>query len=85
MNKIARSNRGKNVLSVRLARERAWQTRGGLNENAFKRLGLEQSVSNQRLLERLEAENAQLRGSLVNLMLQIQALREAPGHPQSEI
>jgi hypothetical protein len=32
--------------------------------------------SNQRLLERLEAENAQLRDSLVNLMLQIQALRE---------
>jgi hypothetical protein len=85
MNKIARSNRGKNVLSVQLAHERAWQTRGGLNENAFKRLGLEQSASNQRLLERLEAENAQLRGSLVNLMLQIQALREAPGHPQSEI
>jgi len=84
MNKIARSNRGKNVLSVQLA-QRAWQTRGGLNENAFKRLGLEQSASNQRLLERLEAENAQLRGSLVNLMLQIQALREAPGHPQSEI
>jgi hypothetical protein len=85
MNKIAQSNRGKNVLSVQLACERAWQTRGGLNENAFKRLSLEQSASDQRLLERLEAENAQLRGSLVNLMLQIQALREAPGHPQSEI
>ena len=74
-----------NAKCARLARERAWQTRGGLNENAFKRLGLEQSASNQRLLERLEAENAQLRGSLVHLMLQIQALREAPGHPQSEI
>lgn len=85
MNKIARSNRGKNVLSVQLAHERAWQRRGGLNENAFKRLGLEQSASNKRLLERLEAKNAQLRGSLVNLMLQIQALREVPGHPQSEI
>ena len=83
MNKIARSNRGKNVLSVRLVPERAWQTRGGLNENAFKRLGPERSASKQRLLERLEAENAQLRVSLVNLMLQIQALREAPGHPQS--
>ncbi len=83
MNKIARSNRGKNVLSVQLAHERARQTRGGLNENAFKRLGLEQSASKQRLLERLEAENVQLRGSLVNLMLQIQALREAPGHPQA--
>ena len=83
MNKIARSNRGKHVLSVQPAHERAWQARGGLNENAFKRLGLEQSASKQRLLERLEAENAQLRVSLVNLMLQIQALREAPGHPQS--
>jgi hypothetical protein len=47
MNKIARSNRGKNVLSVQLAHERAWQRRGGLNENAFKRLGLEQSASNK--------------------------------------
>ena len=73
MNKIARS---KNVLSVRLAHDRAWQPRGGLNESAFKRLGLGQSASNQRLLAQLEAENAQLRDSLVNLMLQIQALRE---------
>ena len=56
MNKIARSNRGKNVLSVQFAHERARQARGGLNENAFKRLGLEQSASKQRLLERLEAE-----------------------------
>jgi hypothetical protein len=35
-----------------------------------------QSASNQKLLERLEAENAQLRGSVVELALQIQALRE---------
>src|SRR5262249_1795969 len=33
-------------------------------------------LSKQRLLERLEAENAQLRGRVVHLMLQIQALRE---------
>jgi hypothetical protein len=79
MNKIARSNKGTNVLSVQFAHERAWQTRGGLNENALKRLGL-QSANKRRLLERLESENAQLRGSLVNLMLQIQELREAPGH-----
>ena len=39
--------------------------------------------ANQRLLERLEAENAQLRGSVVELALQIQALRDAFGHPQS--
>jgi len=33
-------------------------------------------ASNQRLLERLEAENAQLRGSVVELVLQIQVLRD---------
>ena len=36
---------------------------------------------NQRLLERLEAENAQLRGTVAELMLEIQALREALRHP----
>jgi hypothetical protein len=41
--------------------------------------------ANRRLLERLEAENAQLRASVADLSLQIQALREALGHPQSEI
>ena len=47
-----------------------------------KRLGLSvwnsetTQLSNQRLLERLEAENAQLRGRVVDLMLQIQALRD---------
>jgi hypothetical protein len=30
---------------------------------------------------RLEAENAQLRGSVVELALQVQALRGALGHP----
>jgi hypothetical protein len=70
-----------NVLSLQLARERAWQSRG-------KSLGLplwnsettgpeEQSTSNQTLLERLEAENAQLRGHVVDLLLQLQALRDA--------
>ena len=34
---------------------------------------------NQRPLERLQAENAQLRGSVVDLLLQIQALRDALG------
>src|SRR5215471_3673461 len=71
--------------SVQLARERAWPPIGGSNENTFKRRDESvwnsetteldgQSASNQRLLERLEAQNAQLRGSLVKLMLQIQAL-----------
>jgi hypothetical protein len=85
MNKMARSNRRNAVLGVQLAHERAWQPRGGLNEDAFKRLGLVQSASNQSLLERLEAENAQLRGSVVDLVLQIQALCDALGHPQSDI
>src|SRR5262245_52441702 len=69
MNKVARSNRGKAVLGVQLVHERAWQRRSGLTGNAFKRLGLGQSASNQRLLAQLEAENVQLRGSLVDLML----------------
>jgi hypothetical protein len=37
MNKIARSNSKKDVPSVQLAHERAWQPRGGSNENAFKK------------------------------------------------
>ena len=41
--------------------------------------------ANQRLLERLEAENARLRRSVAELMFEIQALREALGYPQSEI
>ena len=79
-----------NVVSLQLARERAWQPRRGLNGHAFKRLGLpgwnsentglgERSTSTQKSLERLEAENAQLRGSVVELVLQIQALRDRAG------
>src|SRR6516162_5368567 len=59
----------KNVVSLQVAREHARQPRGASNRHVSKR-------SNQRLLERLEAENAQLRGSVVDLMLQIQALRD---------
>ena len=82
MIKIARSNRGKHVPSVQLVHDRAWQPRCGSNGHAFNRLVL---AVDQRLLERLEAENAQLRGSVVELVLQIRALRDALGHPQSEI
>jgi hypothetical protein len=64
MNKIARSNRRKDVLS--LAREHAWQPRDGSNVHTFIPV----------LLERLEAENAQLRGSVVELLLEIQALHD---------
>jgi cell division protein FtsB len=69
MNEIARSNRRKDVLSLQLALEHAWQQRGGSNAP----VGLS---ANQRALERLKAENAQLRRSVVELVLQIQALRD---------
>ena len=62
-----------NVLSLRLARERAWQST--LNSEATELDG--GSGGSHRLLRRLEAENAQLRGSVVELALQIQALRDA--------
>jgi hypothetical protein len=80
MNKIARSNRREDVLSF--AREHAWQPRGGSNVHTFMPVGLS---ANQRLLERLEAENAQLRASVADLVLQIQTLRDALGRPQSKI
>jgi hypothetical protein len=78
MNKIARSNRRRHLPSVQLVHDRAWQRRGGSNGS------LGQSASNQRLIERLEAENAKLRDSVMELVLQIQALRDALDHPQSE-
>jgi hypothetical protein len=61
-----------NVLSLKLARERAWQSVG--NPEATELDG--GSASNRRLLERLETENAQLRRSVVELVLQIQVLRD---------
>ena len=72
MKEISRSNRITNVVSLQVAREHARQPRGASNRHVSKR-------SNQRLLERLEAENAQLRGSVVELALQIQALRDVIG------
>ena len=54
------------------ARERAQQPRGGSNVHTFIPV----------LLERLEAENTLLRRSVVELVLQIQALRDALGRPQ---
>ena len=73
------------VLSLQLARERAWRLRGGSNGHAFKRLGLPlwnseiTGLDDRRFLERLEAENAQLRRRVVELLLQIQALRDGAG------
>jgi hypothetical protein len=68
MNEISRSKRIKNVVSLQVARERGRQPRGDSNRY----------VSNGPL-ERLEAENARLRGSVVDLLLQIQALRDDAG------
>jgi len=62
MKEIARSKRIKNVVSLQVARRR--QPRGDSNRHVSKAL-----------LERLEAENAQLRDSVAELVLQIQALR----------
>ena len=69
MNESSRSNRIKNVLSLQLARQHARRPRGGPNRRVSK-------LSNQRPVERLKAENAQLRDTVVDLMLQIQALRD---------
>jgi hypothetical protein len=57
------------VLSLQLARQHARRPRGGPNGHVSK-------LSNHRPVERLKAENAQLRECVVDLMLQIQALRD---------
>jgi hypothetical protein len=62
-------NESKNVLSLQVARERACQAKVASDRQISNR-------SNQRLLERLEAENAQLRDCVVQLMLEIQALHD---------
>jgi hypothetical protein len=69
MKDTAQSKSRENVLSLQLARDHAWQQRGGSNAPVV-------PSANQRSLERLEAENARLRGSVVELVLQIQALRD---------
>jgi hypothetical protein len=69
MKDTAQSKSRENVLSLQLARDHAWQQRGGSNAPVG-------PSANQRSLERLEAENARLRGSVVELVLQIQALRD---------
>ena len=58
------------MLSLQVARERARQPKSGSDKQVFKR-------SNQRLLERREAENARLRRIVVDLFLKIQALRDS--------
>jgi len=67
---MSRSKRIKDVLSLQVARERARQPKGGSDRQVSKR-------SNQRLPERLEAENARLRRIVVDLLLKLQALRDS--------
>jgi hypothetical protein len=78
MNNKAQSKSKENVLSLQLARDRARQERGGSNAPVG-------PSANERSRERLEAENALLRRSVVDLMLQLQASRDALGHTPSEI
>jgi hypothetical protein len=61
MNKIARSSRREDVLSLQLARDRV---RGGSNPHVSLAVSNSETTEfgNQRRLERLEAENTQLRG-----------------------
>jgi len=66
---MARSKSIKNVVSLQVARERARQAKAASDRQISK-------GSNQRLLERLEAENAQLRDLVVELMFEIQALHD---------
>jgi hypothetical protein len=69
-----------NLLSTEGGDTRGWFMKKISRSNVFSLLS-----ANRRLRERLEAENAQLRASVVDLSLRIQALREAIGRPQSEI
>jgi hypothetical protein len=69
MNEFSQSNKTKNVLSLQVAREHDGQPTVSPNGPVSKH-------GNQRPLEQLEAENAQLRECVVDLMLQIQALRD---------
>jgi hypothetical protein len=70
--------RKKSVLSLRFARDRPRQSRGGSNPHLSLAVSNSETAQfgNQRRLEGLKAENAQLRGSVVDLLLQLQALRD---------
>jgi hypothetical protein len=82
MKKRSRLNKRKkkSVLSLRLARDRARQSRRGSNRLSLAVSNSETAqLGNQRRLEVLKAENAQLRGHVVDLLLQLQALRDDDG------
>jgi hypothetical protein len=86
MKKISRLDRRKirrkkNVLSLQLARDRAGQSRGGSDGHAFLSVSNSETIEfgHQRRLDGLEAENVQLRGQVVDLLLKLQALRDDAG------
>jgi hypothetical protein len=72
--------RKKNVLSLQLARDRARQSRDGSNPHVSLAVSNSETAQfDERQLEGLKAENAQLRGHVVDLLLQLQALRDDDG------
>jgi hypothetical protein len=86
MNKISRLRRRKirrkkNVLSLQLARDSARQSRDGSNPHVSLAVSNSETAQfgNERQLEGLKAENAQLRSHVVDLLLQLQALRDDDG------
>jgi len=78
---------GRTVVSLQLARDRTRQLRprelvllrAASKSNAMttNKTPFERNIDKRRLLERLKAENVELRDRLVELALQIQALRNA--------
>ena len=66
------------MLSLQLARDRARQSRGNSNQHVSLVVSNSKTkeFANQRRIEGLKAENAQLRGHVVDLLLQLQALRD---------
>ena len=69
MNESSRSKGVKNVLSLQVARERTRQAKAASDRQISK-------LGDHRPRERLEAENAQLRDCVVELLLEIQALHD---------
>jgi hypothetical protein len=94
MSRVSRpgsQDRRNDVVSLKLAREGLGRPRGRSNGTVPKRPGRSAwnseatdkrlagwNLSKQRLRERLETENAELRHRVAALALQIQALRDGP-------
>ena len=90
MSQAKSQGRRKDVVNLQLVRERVRSARPEPNGSALKRNGLSnwnfehgarkthygRNEGNKILLERLEAENAELRDKAAELALQIQALRD---------